>query len=326
MPVHWRQRRYFYYMSGINFPGSVVTYDINRDSLYAWIPPPNTGSLVIFNGQVPSIKEVKAEYDFDDARYITTLADYLTKFVHYNPGDKIYQLHHYQSPKDVAQEAILIDGRRSYLREFPFEFTKLKPAMNAARAIKDSYEIRMIRKANAISAEAHINVLKGIRYFDNEAEIEAIFMATCVSEQAKEQSYGIIAGSGPNASILHYVANNEPLKGRQLVCLDAGAEWKCYASDVTRTFPISGQFSSEAKEIYDLVAKMQETCIAMIKPGVDFGTVVINAVKVAIEGLVKLCLLQNGSSEELLLSGAWRAFFPHGLGRKHFPLPTMCIF
>jgi Xaa-Pro dipeptidase len=71
---------------------------------------------------------------------------------------------------------------------------------------------------------------------------------------------------------------------------------------------------------------MQETCIAMIKPGVDFGTIVINAVKVAIEGLVKLCLLQNGSSEELLLSGAWRAFFPHGLGRKHFPLPTMCIF
>jgi hypothetical protein len=155
-------------------------------------------------GKVPSIQEVKAHYDFDDVRYISTLGSYLTNFVHYNPVDKIYQLHQYQAPKNVAREAILIDGRRSYLRDFPYDFTKLKPAMNAARVIKDDYEIRMIRRANLISAQAHTNVLKGIRHFENEAEIEAIFVATCVSEQAKEQSYGIIAGSGPNASVLHY--------------------------------------------------------------------------------------------------------------------------
>jgi Xaa-Pro dipeptidase len=161
-------------------------------------------------------------------------------------------------------------------------------------------------------------VLRGIRYFENEAEIEAIFAATCISEQAKQQSYGIIAGSGPNASVLHYVANNEPLEGRQLVCLDAGAEWKCYASDVTRTFPISGYFSPEAKAIYDLVAKMQETCIAMIRPGVDFGAIMENSVRIAVEGLLKLGLLRNRTPEELYVSGAWRAFFPHGLGRKVF--------
>lgn len=319
MPVHWRQRRYFYYMSGIDFPGCTVTYDIHRDSLYAWIPPPTTGSSVIFNGSAPTIKEVKAKYDFDDVQYTTTLGDYLIKFAHYNPGSKIYQLHHYQVPRNMAREVTLIDGRRSYLQDYPFEFTKLQPAMNAARVIKDPYEIKMIRKANSISAQAHVNVLRGIRHFENEAEIEAIFAATCISEQAKQQSYGIIAGSGPNASVLHYVANNEPLKGRQLVCLDAGAEWKCYASDVTRTFPISGHFSIEAKAIYDLVAKMQESCIAMIKPGVDFGSIVENSVKVAVDGLLKLGLLQNGASEELYLSGAWRAFFPHGLGRKLSP-------
>jgi Xaa-Pro dipeptidase len=315
-PMHWRQRRYFYYISGINFPGCIVTYDIHRDSLYAWIPPPNTGSNVIFNGFSPTIKDVKAEYDFDDVRYISTIGDYLTKFAHYNPGDKIYQLHHYQAPKNVAREATLIDGRRSYLKDFPFEFTKLQPAMNAARVIKSPYEIKMIRKANAISTQAHVNVLKRIRHLENEADIEAIYVATCISEQAKEQSYGIIAGSGPNASTLHYVANNEPLKGRQLVCLDAGAEWKCYASDVTRSFPISGQFTPEAKAIYDIVAKMQEECIKMVKPGVDFGSIVEHSIQVAVAGLKKLGLLQNGTSEELYLSGVWAAFFPHGLGRK----------
>jgi Xaa-Pro dipeptidase len=303
-------------LSGIDFPGCIVTYDIRRDSLYAWIPLPNTGISVIFNGSRPTIKEVKAEYDFDDVRYITNIGDYLTKFAHYNPGEKIYQLHHYHAPKSVAREATLIDGRRSYLKDFPFEFTKLRPAMDAARVIKSSYEIKMIRKANAITAQAHINVLKRIRFLENEADIEAIFVATCVSKQAKQQSYGIIAGSGPNASVLHYVANNEPLKGRQLVCLDAGSEWKCYASDVTRTFPISGQFTPEAKAIYDIVAKMQEECIAMIKPGVNFGSIKIHSIIVAVEGLKKLDLLQNGTSEEIYLSGAWVAFFPHGLGRK----------
>ena len=325
MPVHWRQRRYFYYMSGIDFPGCVVTYDIHRDSLYAWIPPPNTGSSVIFNGSAPTIKEVKTEYNFDDVRYTTDLGDYLTKFVHYNPGSKIYQLHQYQVPQNVARELILIDGRRSYVQDCPYDFTELQPAMNAARVIKDSYEIKMIRRANAISAQAHINVLRGIRHLENEAEIEAIFAATCISEQAKQQSYGIIAGSGPNASVLHYIANNEPLEGRQLVCLDAGAEWKCYASDVTRTFPISGCFTPEAKAIYELVAKMQETCIAMIKPGIDFGAIMENSFRIAVEGLLKLGLLRNGTPEELYMSGAWRAFFPHGLGRKYFSFPSSII-
>jgi Xaa-Pro dipeptidase len=303
-------------LSGIDFPGCVVTYDIHRHSLYAWIPPPNAGASVIFNGSSPTIEEVKAEYDFDDVRCITTIADYLTKFVHYNPGDKIYQLHRYQAPRNVAMEATLIDGRQSYLNDFPFEFTKLQPAMNAARVIKSPYEIKLIRKANAITTQAHINVLKGIRYLENEAEIEAIFTATCISKQAKQQSYRIIAGSGSNASVLHYVANNEPLKGRQLVCLDAGSEWKCYASDVTRTFPISGKFTPEARAIYDIVTKMQEECIAMVKPGIEFGSIVEHSAKVAVEGLQQLGLLQNGTSEELYLSRAWAAFFPHGLGRE----------
>jgi Xaa-Pro dipeptidase len=90
-----------------------------------------------------------------------------------------------------------------------------------------------------------------------------------IALQAKHQAYGIIAASGENASTLHFGANNEPLEGRQLVVLDAGCEWQEYASDVTRTFPISGTWTTEAKGIYDIVAKMQEECIAMVKPGVS---------------------------------------------------------
>ena len=198
----------------------------------------------------------------------------------------------------------------------PFEDSKLIPAMDASRVIKTPYELKMIRKANAISALGHTNVLRGIKYISNEAEIEAIFTATCIAEQAKQQSYGVIAASGENASILHYMANNDSLKGRQLVCLDAGCDWQCYASDVTRTFPINGEYSKEAQEIYDIVEKMQESCIDMIQPGVNFREIHMHAHVVAALGLIDLGILHNGSFEEIYKSGVTVAFFLHGLG--HF--------
>jgi Xaa-Pro dipeptidase len=118
---------------------------------------------------------------------------------------------------------------------------------------------------------------------------------------------------------LHYEANNEPLEGRQLVVLDAGCEWKCYASDVTRTFPISGRHTTESKAIYDIVEKMQEECIEMCLPRADYRDIQQHANEVAVEGLMELGLLQGGTFEELLKSGVVRAFFPHGLGRTFSP-------
>ena len=194
--------------------------------------------------------------------------------------------------------------------------TKLRVAMDASRVIKTPYELEMIRKASAISALGHTNVLRGIKYISNEAEIEAIFTATCIAEQAKQQSYGVIAASGENASTLHYMANNEPLEGRQLVCLDAGCDWQCYASDVTRTFPINGEYSKEAQQIYDIVEEMQESCINMIQPGANFREIHMHAHTVAASGLIDLGILHNGSFEDIFKSGATSAFFLHGLG--HF--------
>lgn len=314
-PVIFRQRRYFYYLSGINFPDCCVTYNIHRDRLYAWIPPPSNGSSVIFNGQVPTREEVKSDYDFDEVGKVTNIDSYLTYFAHNEPG-KIYLLRNYQHPNGISRHVTYYDGTTTAISASPFDNTQLQPAMDAARAIKSAYEIKLIRKASAITAQAHVNVLRGIKNLENEAEIEAIFAATCISEQGKQQAYGIIAASGPNASTLHYIANNEPLKGRQLVCLDAGCEWRCYASDVSRTFPISGEFTPEAKAVYDIVAQMQQECISMVKPGANYRAIHMHAHKVAVQGLMKLGLLQGGSFEELYMSGASTAFFPHGLGRK----------
>lgn len=120
--------------------------------------------------------------------------------------------------------------------------------------------------------------------------------------------------SGTSASTLHYDNNDQPLNGRQLVVLDAGAEWNCYASDITRTFPISGKFSLEAADIYRVVQRMQAECIQRVRPGVLFSGLHLHACIVAIHELLKLGILHNGTASEILKRGTVAAFFPHGLG------------
>lgn len=150
---------------------------------------------------------------------------------------------------------------------------------------------------------------------ENEAEIEATFLDSCVSAGAHSQAYAIIAASGGNAATLHYTKNNEPLGHRQFVCLDAGAEWNCYASDVTRTFPRSGEWpSEEARQIYSIVREMQEECIERVKEGARFLDLHFLAHDIAIERLVSLGILQGKNVDEIKKSGAPMVFFPHGLG------------
>lgn len=144
--------------------------------------------------------------------------------------------------------------------------------------------------------------------------MDAIFKGFCLAQGAKHQSYAVIAASGANASTLHYCDNDQSLAGRQLALLDAGAEWNCYASDITRTFPISGKFSPEAASIYAIVERMQNECIQRVRPGVVFSALHLHACVVAITELMKLGILHGGTPSEIFKRGTVAAFFPHGLG------------
>jgi Xaa-Pro dipeptidase len=190
----------------------------------------------------------------------------------------------------------------------------LQPAIDNCRVYKDAYEISLIRKANEISAAAHRRVQQLVRTAKNETELEAIFLSVCVANFAKSQAYDPICGSGRNAATLHYVKNDEPLDGRQLLLCDAGAEWEGYASDVTRTFPISGWWTQEAFAIYKLVEEMQRQCIARTIKGVDWRETHLLAHRIATKGLIELGILCGGSFDEIYCAGTSKAFFPHGLG------------
>ncbi|OHW93352.1 metallopeptidase family m24 [Colletotrichum incanum] len=292
----------FYYLSGANFADCAVTYELASDRLILWIPYVEPRQVLWF-GSTPGISECLKQFDVDDVRYTTQLNKFLYR--HLAPGSTLYVIHADQVPLhgDFFQSAA----------EVRIDVTSLQPAMDQARVVKTDYEVAMIRKATAVSAAAHRRVAEKLLRLENESEIEAIFQAWCTTSGAREQSYAIIAGSGKNASTLHYDANNEPLEGRELVVFDAGCEWHCYASDITRTLPISGKFSAEAKAVYDIVARMQDECISFIRPGTLFFDLHVHASRVAQQGLLKLGVLK-GNPAEVWDAGTVAAFFPHGLG------------
>jgi Xaa-Pro dipeptidase len=281
-----------------------LTYDVRHDTLTLFIPRIKP-ERVIWYGRGSSPAEALAKYDIDQVFYSDELEAFVQDWVlcYGNRNADIYVLH----PSSRVPGCHNPDPR--------INSTSLQPSMNASRMVKDEHEIQLIRKANDISSKAHREVLANILTYKNEAQVEGMFLDVCISYQAKQQAYDPIAASGPNAGTLHYDANNEDLAGRQLMCLDAGCEYELYASDITRTFPLSSSWpSKEAESIYRLVQRMQETCIERLAPGVRYLDLHIMAHQIAIDGLLQLGILHNGTKEEIFKAGTSKAFFPHGLG------------
>lgn len=318
----FRQRRYFYYLSGVAEPDCSLTYDVASDVLTLYVPDFDLHQA-IWMGPTLSREEAQDRYDVDRVMYQTSLQSELESWLSERGLNSLLKKVLASEKSEV--ESWLSEGvlymvhaseKPEYLPDGPrLDSKQLMPAMDAARGIKDEYEIRMIRQANKVSGLAHGSILQQISKMKNESEIEGLFLETCISHGARNQAYQIIAASGPNAAVLHYSRNDESLHHKPLVCLDAGAEWDCYASDVTRTFPRSGQWPSQyVKDIYELVERMQEECIKRIRPGKRFLALHDLAHQYAIDGLQTLGVLKDGTREEIRASGASKVFFPHGLG------------
>jgi len=302
----YSQRRFFYYLTGCPLAESYLIHDMDTDKSTLYIPPINPED-VIWSGLPMSPEEAKGKYDVDEVEYRKTEGTMVT-------------LAHIASQKGPStafaiREPTLREpsGEISFLAFNDYNFTILKEAIEVCRVVKDEYEIALMGKANQISSKAHRLVLENVKNAKNERELEAVFLGHCIASGARNQAYDSIVAGGRAAATLHYVNNNAPLAGKLNLLLDAGCEWDCYASDITRTFPINGQFTKESRAIYDIVLKMQLECIAVLKEGVLWDDVHVLAHKIAIDGLLELGILK-GDKDEILASRTSVAFLPHGLG------------
>ena len=205
--------------------------------------------------------------------------------------------------------------------ELPFELeglhidrNTLHKCIDECRVIKDAYEVALLRKANAVTADAHVSAMTSIPSSGNETELQGQFLCTCYSQNAKQQAYGGIFGCGTNAATLHYQRNDDPLTKKRNILIDAGAEWRGYCADVTRTMPLHPDgFDKESAQIYVIVEQMQEACFKLLKAGVRWEDVHLLAHEIAVEGLLSIGLLK-GDKTEIIKARTSVAFFPHGLG------------
>ncbi|KAL9603938.1 MAG: hypothetical protein Q9219_000876 [cf. Caloplaca sp. 3 TL-2023] len=296
------QRRSFFYLSGCALPDCHLVYELSTSNLTLFIPPLNPDS-VIWSGLPLLPEEALKKYDIDACLTTSDLPSYLSNLTKNDPKPVFY----FKTGCTLSEHTL-------NLATHPADYKLLQPAINECRVTKDSYEIALLRKANDVSARAHAAVLNAIPSATNEQDLEATFIASCISSGAKHQAYHGIFGSGENAATLHYQQNNQPLEGRRNILVDAGAERECYCSDVTRTIPLSGKFDTESRAIYEIVQRMQDAAFKLLRAGVKWEDLHVRAHEVAVDGLLALGILRNGTEEELLKQRISVAFFPHGLG------------
>lgn len=294
----FRQNRYFYYLSGVDIPGTSLLFDFKEDRLILFLPSIEWDD-VIWSGMPISCEEAAKEFDVDEVLHSDKIESTLHIFQHYT----IYTT----DLDNVHNEAI-----KSRLSPQSSDFFF---ALDEARKTKDWYEIEVIKKAAEISDNCHLAVMSALPIELNEVHLQAEFTYHAMRQGARSLGYDPICCSGPACGTLHYIKNSEDLAGKASVLIDCGAEWRNYTSDVTRCFPLSGKFTKEHRQIYEAVRDMQTQVMEKIKAGVNWDDLHLLSHRVLIRHFLKLGIFKSEfSEEEIFQRRASCAFYPHGLG------------
>ena len=195
----------------------------------------------------------------------------------------------------------------------PTSFLALDHFLHDMRLYKSRSEVAALRKAAKISAVGHKKMMSKSKPGMYEYQLASIFEHHCQMQGSTRLAYPSIVGGGNNGCVLHYIDNKDALNKGDLVLIDAGCEWDCYASDITRTWPVSGQFSEEQAALYQLVLDAQHAAIEQVKPGNHWNDPHNAAVKVLTKGLIKLGLIK-GTLAKAIKDKSYSRFYMHRTG------------
>ncbi|KAI7891395.1 peptidase M24, structural domain-containing protein [Mucor mucedo] len=303
--VDFRQESNFFYLSGIEKAGYHILVALAIDKIFL-IPPTVSPDEQLWKGIPDSFTELLKKYDAD---FVLTEKQ-LPQFIADIDPRVIFTL----DTTDVSAIPKEYHGK--------LDKSRLRIAINEARLIKLPWEISILRYSARISSHAHMSLMSLVgsknKSLYNEAELEANFRWTCARNGLARQCYIPIVASGPRAAVLHYTDNDRLIPDKSphtLILVDAGGEYKCYGSDITRTFPLHGKFTEEAKTIYNIVLKAQNAVLKLIGPGVLWRDMHNLVVRVLCYELVRIGILV-GHAYELMKLGVYRAFYFHGTGHS----------
>jgi Xaa-Pro aminopeptidase len=310
----FRQNSDFHYLCGFDEPDAVLVL----------VPGRHHGETILFcrerdseeerwHGAITGPERAVQLFGLDDGFPISDIDDILPGLIEGKARLYYAMGAHAEFDAQIIGWVNLISTNQQSGSRPPGELAHLGQHMDELRLFKSAQEIHMMRHAASATADGHLRLMRemapGLREYQLEAELAHGF----IRAGARSTAYPSIIGAGDNANILHYTQNNDTIKAGDLVLVDAGAEYQCYAADVTRTLPANGRFSPAQAEIYNIVLAAQLAAIDKVQPGNHWNQPHEAAVTVLTQGLVELGLLV-GDVDELISSGAYKKFYMHRTG------------
>jgi len=309
----FRQDSDFFYLTGFEEPDALAVIKPEGDTKYTLFVRPRDPEREIWDGRRAGVEGAKSDFGaeeaFPTAEFESKLADFLdgAEVLYYRLG----------VDQDLDNTIIKEIARMRAINRKPIHppQTIIDPAtiVHEMRVVKSAEEIEIMQTAADIAAEAHCEAMKAAKPGMHEYQLEALIEQVFRRHGAAAPAYTSIVGAGPNATVLHYINNDGELRDGDLLLVDAGAEYKGYASDITRTFPINGRYTKPQRDIYDLVLKAQMACVEMVRPGVTHDQLKQRSIEILTEGMVELGLLA-GKTDELIKEKKYEKFYMHGLG------------
>jgi Xaa-Pro aminopeptidase len=303
----------FYYLTGFAEPEAVaVLMPGRKHGEYLLFCRERDPQMETWTGRRAGTAGAVETWDADDAFPVSDIDEILPGLL--ERCDRVF----YTMGNDPAFDRRILDwvnrlrqGGRAGMRA-PDEFISLEHLLHDMRLYKSRSEIRVMRTAARVACNAHRRAMQacrpGLHEYGIEAELLHEFRAA-----GMVPAYPAIVGGGENGCILHYTANASELQDGDLLLIDAGAEYDCYASDVTRTFPVNGRFSKAQKALYEVVLAAQRAAISKVAPGNHWNAPHAAAVRALTRGLVKLDILK-GQPAKLIRQEAYRRFYMHRTG------------
>jgi Xaa-Pro aminopeptidase len=309
----FRQDSDFFYLTGFEEPEAIAVIKPADENKYTLFVRPRDPEREIWDGRRAGVEGAMSEFGANAAFPVAEFKDKLRDLI-----DEASVLYYRLGVNRELDETIIseIVSMRAWNRKpiHPPE-TIVDPAtiVHELRVFKSPDELEIMQTAADIAAEAHCEAMKAARAGMQEYQLEALIEEIFRRRGAAGPAYTSIVGAGANATVLHYINNDGELRDGDLLLIDAGAEYKGYASDITRTFPINGRYTQAQRDIYDLVLKAQMSCVEMVRPGVTHEQLKQHSIEVLTEGMVELGLLK-GEPEELIKEKKHEQFYMHGLG------------
>lgn len=313
--VHYsfRQDSNMYYLTGFEEPGSIFVFRPGMKPETVMFVRKKDTDRETWDGFRFGPHETEKQFQIEKAYVVD---DFAKEIVGLLKGcEKLYYRFYKNHEMDEMIEHAQLDlrtslGRTGYGILPIYDSDELLGEM---RVIKTENDLKILRQACEITANAHIEVMKYIRPGMTERELHGYFIYQIMKHGASREGYGGIFATGKNACTLHYVFNDHTIKDGELFLVDAAGEYHYFTSDITRAYPSNGKFTDVQAEVYEGILRIQKQIIEMVKPGVPFRDLHDAGADLLTDLMLELGFL-TGRKEDIVKANQHRKYYPHGIG------------